>query len=133
MDNNDIKDLIVIKYIMIDIEITIENKNSQQKECIICLEEFIDNDYIELPNENSLCECKYKIHDKCLEKCDRKCPICKTNIKLNEKPEEDISDEDKKYCGIEKKCFDYIIAYGSCFGLLLFISILTICIYFVKN
>ena len=107
---------------MSEIEITIKHKNSQQTECIICLNEFIDNNYIEFPDENSSCKCVYKIHNDCLDKCKSKCPICLTNIKSNEEQDisnEDISVEDKIICGIKKKKW-YII--GIVFGFVLFAS-----------
>lgn len=116
---------------MTDIEITTEHKNLQQIECIICLDEFTDNNYIELPNKNSSCGCIYKIHDECLEKCDRKCPICKTDMKSNEKPEEDISNEDKKYSGITAKYCNIIGYIGAGAILAIFFITFTSCLFLI--
>lgn len=79
---------------MSESEIIIERKNSQPGECIICLDEFVDNNYHKLPNENSLCKCVYEIHNECLERCENKCPICRMQIK--EEITENISNRENE-------------------------------------
>lgn len=73
-------------------EIKIEKKYSGCNNCIICLDGFIDKNYLEMPNDNSLCSCKYYIHSDCLEKCNDKCPICLTKMKSNEEPNKELEE-----------------------------------------
>ena len=64
----------------------IVNINSEDK-CIICLEE-CNVDILDYKEVNKLCECKYKIHNECLEEYMNsmngyKCMICKKELYNN--------------------------------------------------
>jgi len=109
-------------------EIKIEKKYSSCNNCIICLDEFIDKNYLEMPNDNSLCSCKYDIHSDCLEKCNDKCPICLTKMKSNEELEENMlgSPCNCGYCTKQCVCAYVFVSIGV---LISIISIVITCYY----
>ena len=49
--------------------------------CIICLDECIEDDYFKFPISKSTCECKYNMHVKCYKQYKPECPMCKKEIK----------------------------------------------------
>lgn len=54
--------------------------NNNIDECVICLEDLSGNEYLSFPNEYSNCECKYNVHNVCLENYKMNCLICNAQI-----------------------------------------------------
>jgi len=77
--------------------------NNSPKNCIICLDECKNNNYIKYPTKQIDCECKYNVHQKCDEQCNEKwnkdeCLICHKKIELiienNQVDQNDQDDQD---------------------------------------
>lgn len=79
--------------------------------CIICLDECVDEDYLKFPISKSTCECKYNMHVRCFKECKPECPMCRSKIKsikindftgiaryTNYNELYNVEEHNKKYC-----------------------------------